>query len=560
VCGASRRGRQTAAWGLLATWLLAIPAPAAAPLPPEPSDAAIVAAVPHEDLAARATALVHQGRWADVVGICETAARKGTLAPSLRHQYDLAKLHCDVARRHSEPTFRTQLASLPETDARRVYAEVLSRIESHHVDTPDFRRLLDRGLRAIDVALDEPAFAAAYGRQASTERRALFHEQVTRIASARGVASRADAEAMAAWVARAADSILGIPSAVVLMEMSAAAVGGLDEYSAFLTNGQLDDLYAQIEGNFVGLGVELKTAPDGLLVVHVIPGSPAERSGIRAGDHLVGVGGRPIGGMSVDEAAHLLQGPEGSLVTLAILRAPAPARAVTVRREHVEVPSIEQVRMLDSAAGIAALKLTSFQKTTAADLETALRRLDAAGMRALVIDLRGNPGGLLSAAVDVADLFLDRGLVVATRGRSPDEDFNYSAGRPGTWRMPLVVLIDGDSASSSEIFAGAIRDHSRGTIVGSRSYGKGSIQGIFPLDSAGVGMRLTTAKFFSPRGLPYSGHGVDPDVQVHAVAKPADGMPLPTAADTALTAAIDAARRLVARQPARSATRSTAAR
>jgi carboxyl-terminal processing protease len=560
VCGASRRGRQTAAWGLLATWLLAIPAPAAAPLPPEPSDAAIVAAVPHEDLAARATALVHQGRWADVVGICETAARKGTLAPSLRHQYDLAKLHCDVARRHSEPTFRTQLASLPETDARRVYAEVLSRIESHHVDTPDFRRLLDRGLRAIDVALDEPAFAAAYGRQASTERRALFHEQVTRIASARGVASRADAEAMAAWVARAADSILGIPSAVVLMEMSAAAVGGLDEYSAFLTNGQLDDLYAQIEGNFVGLGVELKTAPDGLLVVHVIPGSPAERSGIRAGDHLVGVGGRPIGGMSVDEAAHLLQGPEGSLVTLAILRAPAPARAVTVRREHVEVPSIEQVRMLDSAAGIAGLKLTSFQKTTAADLEAALRRLDAAGMRALVIDLRGNPGGLLSAAVDVADLFLDRGLVVATRGRSPDEDFNYSAGRPGTWRMPLVVLIDGDSASSSEIFAGAIRDHSRGTIVGSRSYGKGSIQGIFPLESAGVGMRLTTAKFFSPRGLPYSGHGVDPDVQVHAVAKPADGMPLPTAADTALAAATDAARRLVARQPARSATRSTAAR
>jgi carboxyl-terminal processing protease len=365
---------------------------------------------------------------------------------------------------------------------------------------------------------------------------------------------------MAAWVARAADSILGIPSAVVLMEMSAAAVGGLDEYSAFLTNGQLDDLYAQIEGNFVGLGVELKTAPDGLLVVHVIPGSPAERSGIRAGDHLVGVGGRPIGGMSVDEAAHLLQGPEGSLVTLAILRAPAPARAVTVRREHVEVPSIEQVRMLDSAAGIAALKLTSFQKTTAADLEAALRRLDAAGMRALVIDLRGNPGGLLSAAVDVADLFLDRGLVVATRGRSPDEDFNYSAGRPGTWRMPLVVLIDGDSASSSEIFAGAIRDHARGTIVGSRSYGKGSIQGIFPLESAGVGMRLTTAKFFSPRGLPYSGHGVDPDVQVHAVAKPADGMPLPTAADTALAAATDAARRLVARQPARSATRSTAAR
>ncbi|NBW85730.1 MAG: S41 family peptidase, partial [Planctomycetia bacterium] len=301
---------------------------------------------------------------------------------------------------------------------------------------------------------------------------------------------------------------------------------------------------------------------DGLLVVHVIPGSPAERSGIRAGDHLVGVGSRPLGGMTVDEAAHLLQGPEGSLVTLAILRHPAPARAVTVRREHVEVPSVEQARIVDRSAGVAALKLTSFQKTTAADLEAALRRLDSAGMRSLVIDLRGNPGGLLSAAVDVADLFLERGLVVATRGRSPDEDFNYSAGRPGTWRMPLVLLIDGDSASSSEIFAGAIRDHGRGTIVGARSYGKGSIQGIFPLDAAGVGMRLTTAKFFSPKGLPYSGVGVEPDVTVHTTARPVDGerAVADPDTDTALATAVDAARRTMPRPAARPAGHSAATR
>ena len=531
------------------------------PIAPEPADiGSIAVSVPHEDLATRTTALVHEGRWADVVGICETAARKGTLAPSLRQQYDLAKLHCDVARRHAEPAFRGQLLSLSETDARRVYGEVLARIGSHHVENPDYARLLSRGLRAIDVALEEPAFAAAHAAQVTPERRSVYREHVAQIAGSRGVSTQEDAEAMAAWVARAAHSILGIPPAVTLIEMSAAAVGGLDEYSAFLTTGQLDDLYSQIEGNFVGLGVELKSAADGLLVVHVIPASPAARAGVRAGDHLVGVGGRSIGGLSVDEAAHLLQGPEGSLVTLAILRAPAPARAVTVRREHVEVPSIEDVRMLDTAAGIAALKLSSFQKTTAADLEAALRRLDAAGMRSLVIDLRGNPGGLLSAAVDVADLFLERGLVVATRGRSPDEDFNYSAGRPGTWRMPLVVVIDGDSASSSEIFAGAIRDHARGTIVGSRSYGKGSVQGIFPLDAAGVGMRLTTAKFFSPKGLPYSGVGVEPDVPVHTVARPVDGVIAGGSADTALAAATDVARRATLRPAARPSGRSTAAR
>ena len=516
-----------------------------------------------DDLAARTASLALEGRWADVVSICETAARKGTLAPTLEDRYDLAKLHCDVARRHAEPAFRRQLGELSEADARRVYGEVLGRIASHHVDSPDFARLAARGRRAVDVAIEEPVFVSLHAPQATPERRAAYREQAARIVAARPVATQADAEVNAAWIARAAHSILGIAPAVTLLEMSAAAVGGLDEYSAFLTNGQLDDLYAQIEGRFVGLGVELKTAADGLLVVHVISGSPAERAGLRAGDHLVGVGGRPIGGLGVDAAAQLLQGPEGSLVTLAIVRGPGPARAVTVRREHVDVPSVEQARIVDPATGVASLKITSFQKNTAADLETALRRLDAAGMRALVVDLRGNPGGLLSAAVDVADMFLERGLVVATRGRSPEEDFNYSAGRPGTWRMPLVVLIDGDSASSSEIFAGAIRDHARGTIVGSRSYGKGSIQGIFPLQTAGVGLRLTTAKFFSPRGLPFSGVGVAPDVPLHMAARPAADGSLPEpAGDAALDAATDVARRALAPRPVaiQPGVRTTAAR
>jgi carboxyl-terminal processing protease len=513
--------------------------------------------------------LVHEGRWADVVSICETAARKGSLAPVLRHQYDLAKLHCDVARRHTEPAFRRQLETLAESDARRVYSEVLARIGSHHVERPDFARLVDRGRLAIDVALEEPVFLQSHARQATPDRLVIYREQVARLAGSAPVATRSDAEVRAAWIARVAHTVLGIRPAVTLMEMTAAAVGGLDEYSSFLTNGQLDDLYAQIEGRFVGLGVELRAASDGLLVVHVIPGSPAERAGIRAGDHVVGVGGRSIGGLGVDEAAHLLQGPEGSLVTLAILRAPAPARAVTVRREHVEVPSVEVARIVDPASGVAYVKVASFQKTTAKDLEAALRRLDAAGMRSLVVDLRGNPGGLLSAAVDVADLFLDQGLVVATRGRSPDEDFNYSAGRIGTWRVPLVVLIDGDSASSSEIFAGAIRDHRRGTIVGSRSYGKGSIQGIFPLETAGVGMRLTTAQFFSPRGLPYSRIGVEPDLPVQTAARPVGGSDLgaadmnpgnATPGDTVLDVAVDTARRLTPRPAAQPAPRATAAR
>lgn len=514
----------------------------------------------HDDLAARTTTLVQERRWADVVSMCEPAARKGTLPPDLQQRYDLAKIHCDISRRYTELAYRERLGGLSEADARRVYSEVLSRIGSHHVEAPNFPRLVSRGCLAMDVAIDDPAFVSLYAGQATPDRRAVYREHVGRILNGRPIATQSDAETVAVWVARVAHSTLGVPPAVTVMEMTAAAVGGLDEYSAFLTTGQLDDLYAQIDGNFVGLGVELKSAADGLLVVHVIPGSPAERAGLRGGDHVVGVGGRSIGGMGVDEAAQLLQGPEGSLVTLAIARGSAVARAVTVRREHVEVPSIEHVQLLDPAAGIGYLKISSFQKTTAADLEAALRRLDVAGMRSLVIDLRGNPGGLLSAAVDVADLFLERGLVVATRGRCPDEDFNYSANRPGTWRMPLVVLIDGDSASSSEIFAGAMRDHGRATIVGSRSYGKGSIQGIFPLETAGVGLRLTTAKFFSPNGRPYSNVGVEPDLAVHSVAKPVDGVAAGRPADPAVDTAVDVARRSLPRAVAKPVSRSTASR
>lgn len=519
----------------MSAWLVAAAEPAPQPLP-----AVVPPAAHHSDLASRTIRLVQERRWSDVVSMCETAARKGTLPTDLRHRYDLAKIHCDIARRHTETAYRNRLATLSELDARRVYGEVLGRIGSHHVDAPNYARLVSRGCLAMDVAIEEPAFASLYAAQATAERRTLYRDQVSRVVGGRTVGSPVEAEAIAAWVARIAHSSLGIPPAITIMEMTAAAVGGLDEYSAFLTTGQLDDLYAQIEGNFVGLGVELKGADDGLLVVHVIPGSPAERAGLRAGDHLVGIGGRSLGGMNVDEAAQLLQGPEGSVVTLAVARSGSVARAMTVRREHVDVPSVEDAQILDPATGVGYLKLTSFQKTTAADLEGALRRLDMNGMRSLVIDLRGNPGGLLSAAVDVADLFLDRGLVVATRGRCPDEDFNYSATRSGTWRMPLVLVIDGDSASSSEIFAGAMRDHGRATIVGTRSYGKGSIQGIFPLETAGVGLRLTTAKFFSPNGRPYSNVGVEPDLVVHSAARPIDGQAVATAADPFLRAAVAA--------------------
>jgi carboxyl-terminal processing protease len=215
----------------------------------------------------------------------------------------------------------------------------------------------------------------------------------------------------------------------------------------------------------------------------------------------------------------MLTGAEGSTVRVTVATPGQQPREVMVRRASVDVPSLEGARILtpeeaQGAAGVAYVKIPAFQKTTSADLEQALWDLHRKGMRSLIIDLRGNPGGLLTAAVEVADKFIADGGIVSTRGRSEQENFSYRAHRPGTWRVPLVVMIDGDSASASEIFAGAIKDSGRGKIVGMRSYGKGSVQGIFPLGKTGAGARLTTAKFYSPLDHPIANVGVTPDVDV----------------------------------------------
>ena len=331
---------------------------------------------------------------------------------------------------------------------------------------------------------------------------------------------------------------------MVVLEYLCGATNSLDPYSAYLTPDQLNDVYAQIEGNFVGLGVELKAQNGVLVIVRVISGSPAEEAGVRAGDRILAVDGQSTAALSTDQAANLLQGADGSVVALTLAAPDQAPRQMNVRRRVVEVPSIDQVSIIDPQFGVGYFKLTCFQKTTARDLDAALWKLHREGMKSLVIDVRGNPGGLLVSAVEVADRFIDRGIIVSTRGRSAQEDFTYSAHEQGKWRMPLVVIIDQDSASAAEIFAGAIRDHHRGTIVGVRSFGKGSVQGIFPLEESNAGMRLTTAKFYSPNGNPYSGIGIEPDVpvqRVHVAAKPIDGQ-MPAAEDLMLTTAMKMAR------------------
>lgn len=480
-----------------------------------------------EDSSTSLASVLEEGRaleanrdWAAALAHYEDALRTHRGDPALLERYDLAKLHFSLGRRCADRSYLQATKTLPSRDGEELYSQVLYRLHTHYVDTPNWQRLVQRGTKSLDIALADGTFRQHHLPFADVARMDAFRRDVLRAADQRPIRDKREAVLSVSDVARAAEARLGLKPSAVYLEYAAAAAGGLDDYSAFLTADQLKDTYSQIEGNFVGLGVELKADEEGLLIVNVIRGSPAERAGIQTGDHLTVVDGRPTVGITTDQAANILSGSEGTVARVTAVTRGGSPRVLSIRREQVDVPSIDEARIVDANYGVAYVKLPTFQKATSRDLEAALWDLHGKGMRYLILDVRGNPGGLLTAAVEVVDKFVQQGAILATRGRNPGENFDYAAHRVGTWRVPLIVLIDGDSASASEIFAGAIRDHRRGTLIGEPSYGKGSVQGIFQLGVANAGLRLTTAKFYSPNGLPISHVGVKPDYVVHDVARP----------------------------------------
>jgi carboxyl-terminal processing protease len=501
--------------------------------------------------------LESQHRWAEAYALYEDTSRQnyGQSQPELDQRLDLAKMHFDIGRRYADASFRRNVAALSDTESLEMYTDAATKLQAHYVQNPDWAALVNRGMQDLQIALSEPAFRETNQLQAAPDRVDLLLRELRRQQAQHPVHTLNDARSTVWAAAQTAQLHLQLRPSAALLEFTSAMLGGLDEYSAFLSSGQLNDLYSQIEGNFVGLGVELKAADNNLLIVNVIHNSPAERAGIKGGDKIVSVAGRATADLNTDKAAELLQGPEGSTVDLAVVTGDEAPRPLTIRRAHVDVPSVDDVKIIDQDSGVGYFKLTCFQKTTSHDVDAALWQLQRSGMRSLIIDLRGNPGGLLTASVEVADKFINQGSIVSTRGRSPGEDYNYTAQGNATWRLPLVVLIDGDSASAAEILSGALRDYHRATIVGVKSYGKGSVQGIFPLSIGGGGVRLTTAKFFSPLGKAFSHIGVDPDpgYEVHTAAKPVDGhitLPVSTATldDPFISAGLRAARSQVAQR------------
>ena len=303
-------------------------------------------------------------------------------------------------------------------------------------------------------------------------------------------------------------------TAAAPLEFITGACESLDPYTTHLSPNRLDELYSMIDGNFVGLGVEVRGEDQGLRIVEVLPSSPVQEAGLHDEELILTVDGVHLAGHNAEDAANRLQGPEGSAVLIEVANADGQTCNLSIVRREVIVHSVREACILEKSMGVAYLRIESFQKSTEDELRSILDDLEKQGMRSLIVDLRGNPGGLLDVSLDVANQFIGDGILVSTRGRAWGQNWAHWARPKVTRKTPIVVLVDSESASASEIFASAIQDHHRGLIVGTRTYGKGSVQSIFPLTTVRTGLRLTTALFFSPTDKRLQGVGVEPDLVI----------------------------------------------
>ncbi|MGB8181690.1 MAG: S41 family peptidase [Stellaceae bacterium] len=298
-----------------------------------------------------------------------------------------------------------------------------------------------------------------------------------------------------------------------------AAINGmlssLDPHSSYMNAKDFAEMQVQVQGEFGGLGIEV-TMEDGLVkVVSPIDGTPAAKAGLKPGDLIVAIDNQPVSGMSLNDAVEKMRGPIGSEIKLVIRRGTQQPFTVAIRRAVVKVQSVRS-HLIDNDVGY--IRISSFNEQADSGVHAAIKSLMEKShdkLAGVVLDLRNNPGGLLDQAVAVANDFIGQGEIVSTRGRHPEDAQRFDA-KPGndiSKDLPMVVLINGGSASASEIVAGALKDHHRAVLLGTRSFGKGSVQTIIQLPGHGA-MRLTTARYYTPSGRSIQATGIEPDIVV----------------------------------------------
>ena len=418
-----------------------------------------------------------------------------------------------IKQRYSDPRVTRMLEQLTPQGVESFYLEVSQLIDERHIAPATYARRVDGALDHLSQALEVPAFVEAAKVQASPAAISKFRSDLERVRSQAKVRNSNDAILVLRDVQKQAARSIKINPSAVGLEFLYGATDSLDQFSMLLPPEKNGGPSVGLNDNVVGIGVEIESHPSGLRILKLLPGGPAAQADFRQGDIITHVDGKELKAMEMYRAVDLIVGPIGSPIQIQASRGDRTGK-VTLTRQKIVFHSVVDVRMEDEARGIGYLKLEQFADSSMDEIDEALMKLHKQGMKSLIIDLRGNPGGLLTTAIALSDKFLPSGTIVRTRGRTQADNSREKAQYANTWSVPLVVLIDHNSASASEIFAAAIQENHRGVIIGETSYGKGTVQTLFPLQSFPAALRLTTAKFYSPDGREMAGAGVTPDIKV----------------------------------------------
>jgi carboxyl-terminal processing protease len=416
------------------------------------------------------------------------------------------------ARRLRDKPSQALLADLKPSEALTLYTRVLRDLQKTYFEgskvTP--ADLFQYGVQEMRLALEDDAFLPADMSPAALQ---ALKARLDGLREERPTIEKpADARKHLESVMLSGAS-LGLKPNAVLVEFISGACNALDEYTGYLSPRRLEQIEADLNGKFVGIGIDVAVVPgkDGkqLVISRVYPDSPAQKEALLQGQLVLSIDGQTLDPNSPAALIGKLQGEAGTKVELEVAYTDGMKRKVTVERQPVVIPSVERAGY-DPGTGIGYVRIIAFQKTTPQELRSELvwLRSQPSGLKGLVLDLRGNLGGSFEAGLQVAEQFLSEGIIVYTQLRTKEEA--RRANNPNALTVPMVVLVDGETASAAEVVAGALKDNNRAELVGQTTYGKGSIQCLMKLDSLKAGMQVTVARFASPERVPYDGHGVTP--------------------------------------------------
>jgi carboxyl-terminal processing protease len=502
-----------------------------------------------QQLLDQARQLEESGQWARAAELYERLPARQRNRTEIAERFRNCLRRVQQFRRHQDPSYREQVLTLSWHDAVEIYGEVLQKLQRYYVDREKIQlaRLFRQGLEELRLALYDATFCAEYlpGTNVATIR--AFQSELHTFWSNQRIGHFRDVQDQVQMVAWSAEEKLGLRKTVAIFEFICGACSGLDEYTYYLTPAELEAINASWEGKLVGVGIEVGIVDERLVINQIVPGGSAQAKGLKVGDQITRIGGQTTQQMPAETATELLKGQIDTTIDVEVCRGwhafAADKRLVQLKRKALSVPSVSEPRFLDERREIGYLQLITFQETTLTELDEAILRLQAAGMKVLILDLRGNPGGPFDIAVQVVERFLASGVIVSTCGQigGPVRDYNktYQASGTNVLAVPLVMLVDADTASSAEMVAGALQENQRGKLVGQTTFGKGSMQRVDKLTKAPLaGMRMTVARIYTPSGRAYNDVGVIPDV----VVRPEVSMEI--GEDAQLQAALDIARPL----------------